>query len=1243
VNTNLFHSGFCEPEAYAERIRRFQTIVSDSEHEVMKSISKMNKLKFRNKAGEAQVWRAFRAVFAAIKVFDSANEKMDAPQTAAKVLRWLNMTKQAMGDVEYQELALHMEERVTFLLQMINISDHSLLDFVQQYDANKLEAYRMELARQKEVALVQLKGFKVFEKLVRSVKMIDVRRHIIFSLTDYAALIKSTPSIQVLLEKTISALIDTSTGDPELAMNSSLQTAVLDACVTTNNLDKVKLVPWTLSSIQFDTNLKALQNSMDSTPEDPSLGQENTDRDKGSLITSPKKVGNESIQGISRDTNSLSFFPNPVGLPNNHAIQWSREHKHPRLKLSRDGLCLHLPSDSTKTECHTAASIRLSHTLHSGKFYLQVRCTPDPSSSAKYVLYAIGLVPHTYAEWDGFTNITACTLSAEQDIGLYVDMDAGISLAFRHQDAFYKDTNQCHLTAEALISRHKLPFSDRPLCPVMSLLSGGTTALLERVWLGHSACDKITLDSAIDLSSILELEAPQSGAVPGTPRTSETGLHDHDDINNANGSLNQASEPGSEDVNPEQDVEEGSAELDEGGINISGPLNSMQSDEPELLVCGQNSYGELGLGHCKPQREVQVSEFSRGLFAVQVVAGNEVTGVLTSQGEVFVWGYNKNGVCGAIESNVEAHAQDSGHSSFGNNKPAQASSPTSSKSWAEDKSQPSSPSLPPPPAVSSGAVLTHPAPADTSNTGAKVLWQKQVHVPTFVTRLACGNGSEHMLAIGSTGHLYGWGFNQYGQLGLGHKFERIVHPTRVKGQLRDKRVTLAATSYGHSLALTSDGTVFGFGLNTRGQLGVGSTADIWTLPQMLSTLAEVGRVTSMSCGVEHSAVVLEDGSLYTFGRNDCGQLGIDDFSKQLSSTPIRVADGLSKLRSLRCEAVACGYYFTVVIANGTLHAFGANDFGQLGVGHNHEAYAPVPVLWSDEDDRFVAVSCGTGHSVAATSYGRLIAWGRNLDGALGNGSTIDHPFPVEICNKGENALSLRDQRPIHLAAGFHHTCILVGKQQKSHSRGSGATFPNVGANGRLSWPMRAVKSSLLALAHVVTTQATSDSVANYALDWMFQRISELTNQVQKPDEIGACQKLCPRHNAADISMCCLEERRDNSLMGWVEGMLRTGCCEASLYLITMLGVTFDVVSKREGCCSFLQEKRSWVVRLLLKLGFIPGSAVRSSLAFDVIAAVLPGIPIADIASDLSLYELLCYIGRGENCSGDKFVAYASWK
>ena len=64
---------------------------------------------------------------------------------------------------------------------------------------------------------------------------------------------------------------------------------------------------------------------------------------------------------------------------------------------------------------------------------------------------------------------------------------------------------------------------------------------------------------------------------------------------------------------------------------------------------------------------------------------------------------------------------------------------------------------------------------------------------------------------------------------------------------------------------------------------------------------ERGRAVSMACGVEHSAVVTEDGALYTFGRNDCGQLGIDDAGKQLSSLPVRVADGLSKLSSLRCE------------------------------------------------------------------------------------------------------------------------------------------------------------------------------------------------------------------------------------------------------------------------------------------------------------------------------------------------------
>ncbi|MDZ7815309.1 MAG: hypothetical protein U5N86_04660 [Planctomycetota bacterium] len=133
-------------------------------------------------------------------------------------------------------------------------------------------------------------------------------------------------------------------------------------------------------------------------------------------------------------------------------------------------------------------------------------------------------------------------------------------------------------------------------------------------------------------------------------------------------------------------------------------------------------------------------------------------------------------------------------------------------------------------------------------------------------------GFPHSLVLYSDGSVYAWGWNDEGQLGLGDDVERDT-PTLV-GALSDKGVISITAGSDHSLVLCSDGSVYAWGDNNSGQLGLGDELDR-DFPTLVSTLSDKD-VISLAGGFAHSLALCSDGSVYTWGKNDDGQLGLGD-------------------------------------------------------------------------------------------------------------------------------------------------------------------------------------------------------------------------------------------------------------------------------------------------------------------------------------------------------------------------------
>lgn len=201
----------------------------------------------------------------------------------------------------------------------------------------------------------------------------------------------------------------------------------------------------------------------------------------------------------------------------------------------------------------------------------------------------------------------------------------------------------------------------------------------------------------------------------------------------------------------------------------------------------------------------------------------------------------------------------------------------------------------------------------------------------------------------------------------------------------------------HNLVLASDGTVWGWGVCTSGQLDAVSVAcsSTFTLPQRLS----IARASAVSAGSSFSAIVkVDDGSVWTSGNNDLGKLGHEGGGPQESLAPV---SGLSNVKT-----VAAGSDHSLALKyDGTVWAWGSGLAGQLGDGNNTNSQTPVRALGGLDGTFATAIAIGQLHSLALDNMGKVYAWGSDGSQQLGLGTGDQSTAtPTAIVN-GTNTLS----------------------------------------------------------------------------------------------------------------------------------------------------------------------------------------------------------------------------------------------
>ena len=181
---------------------------------------------------------------------------------------------------------------------------------------------------------------------------------------------------------------------------------------------------------------------------------------------------------------------------------------------------------------------------------------------------------------------------------------------------------------------------------------------------------------------------------------------------------------------------------------------------------------------------------------------------------------------------------------------------------------------------------------------------------------------------------------------------------------------------GHTLALKTDGTVWSWGTNSSGQLGVSASANVNT-PVQVGGLTDV---IAVSAGGAHSLALKADGTVWAWGSNSSGQLGAGEPSSVRRNVPVMVS-GLSGVTAIS----AGGGHSLALKADGTVWAWGSDTSGQLGNVPSISSSVPVQAR---TDRAMVSIAAGSGHSLAVASDGTVWAWGANSSGQCGQ-STID--------------------------------------------------------------------------------------------------------------------------------------------------------------------------------------------------------------------------------------------------------------
>lgn len=442
---------------------------------------------------------------------------------------------------------------------------------------------------------------------------------------------------------------------------------------------------------------------------------------------------------------------------------------------------------------------------------------------------------------------------------------------------------------------------------------------------------------------------------------------------------------------------EARAEMSVPDLATGGAQTCATQPDGSLWCWGSNGYGQLGIGTTAAQTSpMQVLAPSGGNAVAEVSAGQNHTCLRMNNGSLFCWGRNDSGQLGdgnTTQRVSRAYVSTLGYTvvevSAGYDHTCARTTGGKLFCWGSN-------------ARGQLGIGTDPSPRTTPTL---------VTLPGNAVAAEVTTGTYFTCARSTDGSLYCWGDNTFGQLGLGDLTQR-TSPVQVPLAIQKSppifppvAVKFAGVSAGerHTCAMSTDHKLWCWGYGSYGQLGNG-TSGYSTSPQQVTVLG--ANVAQLSAGHYHTCARESDNTLWCWGDNRAGELGIGNAPNQLN--PIQV----SALGATVAEVSAGNGYTCAHKTDGTLWCSGSNGSGQLGDGTTTDRSTPVKVAALTA--AIAEVSVGYEYSCARKTDGTIWCWGDNSAGQLGDGTTLHHATPVKVQAPGVIFAEV--------AAHSHHTC-----------------------------------------------------------------------------------------------------------------------------------------------------------------------------------------------------------------------------
>jgi alpha-tubulin suppressor-like RCC1 family protein len=270
-----------------------------------------------------------------------------------------------------------------------------------------------------------------------------------------------------------------------------------------------------------------------------------------------------------------------------------------------------------------------------------------------------------------------------------------------------------------------------------------------------------------------------------------------------------------------------------------------------------------------------------------------------------------------------------------------------------------------------------------------------VQVSGLTAVKSLGGRGYHMLALKTDGTVWAWGWNRNGELGYStlDPCPNGLYGTcsNLPGLVVGVNNPLMVTGGGFfSLALMPDHTLLAWGRNNHGELGDGTYTEQHTPVPVDHVLSNV---VYASAGWFHAVALTSDKKVWTWGNNSSGEIGIGSSSTTGVNLPVQVP-GLSDVQS-----VSAGDGFTAALkSDGTVWTWGANNYGQLGNGTFTDRSSPGQVIGLSN---VIYLAARDYHVIVIKSDGSLWAWGSNENGECGDNTVLDRSLPVRVLFLGK--------------------------------------------------------------------------------------------------------------------------------------------------------------------------------------------------------------------------------------------------